>query len=269
MRAFFRFLRAWLILLSLLAIIAAIFFLFPFRDDLGLHSAPHVARVEVLIDLWNARRRLIHVCDYHLVPPELHEGPEPYRQHVADVQAVQLEQRDLLRRLVAGLRLKAVYLEGLTAETVGPYRDKVAGLKAMQAREIPDLLRQLDEAKTLKAEGARKVEAELQSMLDEHLERVASVGAPGWLMMQGELAEVRPLDDEGPLSRGDPRKADAAAMKAHDDVIVKNALADREAIVVVVLGVGHDLTASVRAVDPNFGYIRLTTKKVAELVKSP
>jgi hypothetical protein len=64
----------------------------------------------------------------------------------------------------------------------------------------------------------------------------------------------------------DPRKADAATMKARDDAIVRNALKGGELVVVVVLGAGHDLTASVRAADPNCGYIRVATQKVAELV---
>jgi hypothetical protein len=37
-------------------------------------------------------------------------------------------------------------------------------------------------------------------------------------------------------------------------------------VVVIVLGGGHDLAESVRAADPNCGYIRLTTKKVRELM---
>jgi hypothetical protein len=35
--------------------------------------------------------------------------------------------------------------------------------------------------------------------------------------------------------------------------------------VVVVLGAGHDLKESIRAADPQCGYVRVVTKKVAEL----
>jgi hypothetical protein len=89
-----------------------------------LGTAPHVPRVEVPVNLWNAKRRIIHILDHHLVPRELNEGPEPYEQHVADAQAVLLEQRDLLWHLVTTLRLRAVYLERLTAETVPAYRER-------------------------------------------------------------------------------------------------------------------------------------------------
>jgi hypothetical protein len=34
----------------------------------------------------------------------------------------------------------------------------------------------------------------------------------------------------------------------------------------VALGAGHDLAKSVRAADPNCGYLRLTAMKVAELM---
>jgi hypothetical protein len=36
--------------------------------------------------------------------------------------------------------------------------------------------------------------------------------------------------------------------------------------VVIVLGAAHDLTESIRAADPNCGYIRVTTRKVAEFI---
>jgi hypothetical protein len=73
----------------------AVFALFTKLDYMGLSSAPHVVRVEVPINFWRVQRRIVHVLNYHRVPRELHEGPGPYEQHVADVRAVQLEQRDL------------------------------------------------------------------------------------------------------------------------------------------------------------------------------
>jgi hypothetical protein len=44
---------------------------------------------------------------------------------------------------------------------------------------------------------------------------------------------------------------------------VRNALAGGEPVVIVVLGGGHDLAARGRAADPNCGYIRVATVKVA------
>ena len=127
---------------------------------------------------------------------------------------------------MTGLRLKAVYFEGLTAETVPAYREKAAVLKENQVKEIPVLLKHLDVAFRLKAEGARAMEKEIQEILDAHLERVASLGAPGWLLMTGDLAEVRPLDDTGSLAAAEPRKADAATMKAREDAMDRPALQD-------------------------------------------
>jgi hypothetical protein len=49
----------------------------------------------------------------------------------------------------------------------------------------------------------------------------------------------------------DPGKADAATLKARDDAIVRNALKGGEPVVVIVLGVSHNQTESVRAVDSN------------------
>jgi hypothetical protein len=192
-----------------------------------LFRAPHVVRVEAPVRPWRTDRRIIHILDYHWTPRELHEGPEPYERHLADVAAVQAEQMPLLRHLTGRYGLKAVYLEGLTADTVGAYREKVA---------------------------ARKAAAE---------EEAVSVGAPGRLLLAGDLDEVRPLDDAEALAAADPRKADAATMKAREDAIVRKALAGGEPVVIVVLGGGHDLTESVCAADPNCGYIRVATIKVA------
>jgi hypothetical protein len=99
-----------------------------------------------------------------------------------------------------------------------------------------------------------------------HRGQLLSVGAPGRLLLAGHLDEVRRLDDAEALAAADPRKADAATMKARDDAILRNALAGGEPVVVVVLGVGHDLAASVRAADPHCGYVRVATVKVAGLM---
>jgi hypothetical protein len=108
-------------------------------------------------------------------------------------------------------------------------------LKEIQVKEIPVLLNQLDVALRLKEEEARAVEEVIRDMVDAHLERVASLGAPGWLLMTGELAEVRTLDDSGTPAASDLRKADAATLKAREDAIVRKALAAGEPIVVLIL----------------------------------
>jgi hypothetical protein len=50
------------------------------------------------------------------------------------------------------------------------------------------------------------------------------------------------------------------------DAIRRNALAGGEPVVVIVLGVDHDLTENVRAADLHCGYVRVTTGKVAGLL---
>jgi hypothetical protein len=55
-------------------------------------------------------------------------------------------------------------------------------------------------------------------------------------------------------------------MKARDDAIVRNALKGAEPIVVIVLGASHDLTERDLTADLSCGYIRLTTRKVAEFL---
>jgi len=55
-------------------------------------------------------------------------------------------------------------------------------------------------------------------------------------------------------------------MRAREDAMVRNALVGDEPVVVIVLGVGHDLAESVRAAEPSCGYIRVTTRKVTEMI---
>jgi hypothetical protein len=158
-----------------------------------------------------------------------------------------------------------VYLEGLTAETAAAYRERVAWLRQTDRQTIPALYAQLLQEHARKSPAVGRVRDAYYGMQAAHREKLPSVGAPGRLLLAGGLDEVQPLDDPEALAAADPRKADAATLKARDDAIVRNALAGGEPVVVVVLGGGHDLAESVRAADPGCGYYRVTTIKIAEL----
>jgi hypothetical protein len=243
------------------------FDLWPESADVAeLRLAPHVMRVEAPVRPWRTNRRIIHVLDYHWVPRELHEGPEPYEQHLADVAAVQAEQVPLLRHLATRFELKAVYLEGVTAETAAAYRERLAWLRQTDRKTIPALYALLLKGHARKSPEVGRVRDAYYGMQAAHREKLPGVGAPCRLLLAGGLEEVRPLDDAETLAAADPRKADAATLKAREDAIVKNALAGGDPVVVIVLGGGHDPAESVRAADPHCGYVRVTTGKVAELM---
>jgi hypothetical protein len=229
--------------------------------DMGLHHAPHVLRADVR--LRPRQRLLVHVLDWHLVPRDA--IPEPYAQHLADVDAVQAEQRDLLRCLASALGLKAVYAEGVTTENEAAFREQVGMLRAMERQEIPILRKQLLDVDALKWPAASRVRQDITDLLEGHLLRLREVGAPGQLLIAGDLAEVLPLDDSHLLAEADPREAGRTALEARDRAIVRNALRRGEPVVIVVLGAGHDLTPWVRQQDPNCGYVRITTREVAWL----
>jgi hypothetical protein len=161
-------------------------------DVAALRRAPHVARVAAPVRPQEARRRLVHVLDYHWVPRELQEGPEPYARHLADVAAVQEEVTPLLRHLAARFGLKAVYLEGMTADTAAAYRERVAWLRQTERETLPALnaqLRAADARHDPEVWRLRQANYELRYL---HREQLPSVGAPGRLLLAGGLDDVGP-----------------------------------------------------------------------------
>jgi hypothetical protein len=99
------------------------------------------------------------------------------------------------------------------------------------------------------------------------------LGAAVRLMVAGELAEVLPLDDARLLDAAKPAQVDGRLVfdkdkvKEREDVMVKNALAN-DAAAVIILGGSHDLTGSVQRIGPPWTeYVRVTVKAYQELDK--
>jgi hypothetical protein len=132
--------------------------------------------------------------------------PEPYAQHLADVDAVQAEQCDLLRSLVRAFGLKVVYAEGVTAENEEAFQQQIGMLREMERDEIQVLRKQLLDVDALKWPAGRQVKQDITDLLEGHLLRLREVGVAGQLLMADDLITVRPLDDSSLLDRADPRK---------------------------------------------------------------
>jgi hypothetical protein len=236
----------------------------------ALRRAPGVVRVEEPLISPNPSRHVVHLLDYRLVPREVY-GPDGYGEHLRRVEAVQEEHMALLRWLAANRGVSEAFVEGLTEENLPAYFEKARAVDEVAAAEIPRLMEQLADARERGAGHARAVENQLDALWADYRERLLSLGSAGRLCLAGKL-DVRPLDDEALLQRARPRLAggrvflDPAAAKARADAMARLALRGEGPVLVVVLGAGIDLAESIEGQDPRCGYVRVTTRKVAEWV---
>jgi hypothetical protein len=264
-------------------------------DDLGIQVAgilrqlPGVVQVTVAVSADEPTCRIVHLRDWHFVPKDLHaidlknandreltaeEIDQLHQELLLEIEAVQHEQMALLRCLIKHHGLKRLYCEGLTAKDLPNYKEKVAVLRDMEKIQISQLRAQLadvrellkrSEPKSDRSDKAEKIEAEIRDMIDQHQLRLLELGAPGRLLVTGEIEEVLPLDDGDLLDRAKPVtpdgkiKLDAGKLKAREDAQVK-AVLDKRAFGLIVLGGAHDLSDSVRRLgQERCEYIRVTT----------
>jgi hypothetical protein len=104
-------------------------------------------------------------------------------------------------------------------------------------------------------------------MLDQHRVRLLELGAPGRLLIAGEIDDVLPLDDAGLLDRGKPVtpegkvRLDPDKLKARHGAQVKAVLA-KGGFGLIVLGGAHDLSDAVQRLGRGqCDYIRVTTRR--------
>jgi hypothetical protein len=118
-------------------------------DDLStsvpdlLRQLPGMVQVEIAVRADKPTHRIIQLRDWHFVPKDLYAidmrnalGRELSEQEIdqlnqellLEVEAVQLEQMALLRCLIKHHGLRRVYSEGLTANDLPNYRERIAGL---------------------------------------------------------------------------------------------------------------------------------------------
>ena len=197
-----------------------------------------------------------------------------------EVEAVQLEQMALLRCLIKHHGLKRLYCEGLTAKDLPNYKEKIAVLREMEQTQISELRKQLAEVREMlkgidpnseRHGKVKKIEAEVCDLIDQHRLRLLELGAPGRLLIAGEIDDVLPLDDADLLDRAKPVtpegkiRLDKEKVKARKDAQVK-AVMDKGGFGLIVLGGAHDLSDSVRRLGQGrCEYIRVTTKRFKKI----
>jgi hypothetical protein len=274
-------------------------------DDLGISAVdllrhlPGVVQVEITVIANHPTHRLIHLRNWHFVPKYLYaidlksahgrelsdqEIDDLYQELLLEVEAVQLEQMALLRCLIKYHGLKRIYCEGLTAKDVANYQDRIAVLQDMEKNQITELRKQLAEVRDLvkgmeetgrteteRYDKAKEMVAEITGMLDQHNVHLLELGAPGRLLIAGEIEAVLPLDDADlleqarPIAPGGKTKFDPAKLKARRDGQVKAVLANG-VFGLIVLGGSHVLSDSVRRLGKGrCEYLRVTTRQFKKL----
>jgi len=270
-------------------------------DDLNipateiLRPLPGVVQVEVCLKAEKPTSRIIHLRDWHFVPKELYaldmkqahgrelttdEIDRLHQELLLEVELIQLEQMAVLRCLIKYHGLKKVFSEGFSPGELDTYKEKIAVLRAMEKEQIPQIRKQLDDVRKL-MEGASKsgkekaeaIEAELVTLLDQHKERLLEMGAPGRLLIAGELEDVLPLEDAAALEQAKPitpngkMKHDPQKIEARHDAQVR-AVMKAGPVAVIVLGGSHDLTGSIQRLGGgNCEYLRVTTKGFKEIAE--
>ncbi|MBY0514855.1 MAG: hypothetical protein K2P78_13190 [Gemmataceae bacterium] len=256
-----------------------------------------MVRAEVGVRAEQPTCRIVHLRDWHFVPKDLYaldmktatgreltgdEIDRLHRQLLVDVDAVQSEQMALLRCLIKHHGLKRLYCEGLTARDVPNYKEKIAVLREMDRTQISELRKQLAEVRELlndigpNSEGhgaVKKIEAEVCGLIDDFRLQLLELGAPGRLLIAGEIDDVLPLDDADLLDRAKPVtpegkvRIDMEKVKARNDAQVK-AVMEKGGVGLIVLGGAHDLSDSVRRLGQGrCEYVRVTTKQFQKIAE--
>lgn len=193
-------------------------------------------------------QKIIHIADWHYVTRDDfaadlkaqgdisdEEIDRQYAEFLDSVESVQNEQATILRGLIREHGVKAVFMEGVTDENVATVRQVAEELPEL---DLPELHRQMVESEDF-AERAL-----LLVTIDGHRAKLLQLGAVGRLIRTGELEDVLPLEDHATWAAADPTKIGfefgGTANAAREREMARRLKAGG-AVVVVILGGGHDL----------------------------
>jgi hypothetical protein len=223
-------------------------------DD--LRALPEVTSVQVSGPS-GAPKTLIHVRDYHYIPKGLYAkdsgSDRGYEDFLKRVDQIQRQQLAVLRHLIKGRGVNAVFAERLTPESAGLFQQRVQTFQKLNAV--------LAEARKLQSPKARQLVLETQELIDDGHEDLLDLGAPGRLLIDGDQVEVLPLDDEKALNEAKPKQVggkftfDPEKVRVREEAMVRNAFT-RGPVAVVILGGAHDLTQKLA----DCRYARVTVK---------
>jgi len=201
-----------------------------------------------------------------------------YAAFLSDVEAVQAEQKAVLRCLIEHHGLHSVFQEGLSQPDMPVYRVKLRVLRGLEGDmaglrdEHAEVARALSGMKAASQEGTAdyrelaKVEREIEDVLQAYRLDLLRIGAAGQLHVSGVLHEVLPLDDAGLLDEADPVTEagrvdlNPAAIEARQDAQVRTLL-EAGPFAFVILGGAHDLEDNIAGQSDGCEYVVVTTRE--------
>ncbi|KAA0139151.1 hypothetical protein FYZ48_10935 [Gimesia chilikensis] len=205
---------------------------------------------------------IIHLLNWHFVSKEdfaadlsdssddeLSEAEieKRYLEFLKDVEAIQKEQKQILRYLIMQHKVQSVYMEGVTEKNLSAFNSFI---KTLREFEIP--------------EGDDAFDLFLK---EQYRRDLMQMGAAAQLLISNELNSVLPLEKaeafkaSNPISKDGKIRFDEKAEEKREDEMLK-ILMKGQGIKVIVLGGGHDLTDNLkrRKMDEVL-YVRVRTKQ--------
>jgi len=218
----------------------------PQSADLAVsfRKLPVVKSIEIQPTKTQARKRIIHILDWHYVDEasfvadikdadeDLSEDEikEAVEQHRKTVNKVQKQEKKVILFLAAEFGIKQVFHEGFTLEELDGYKKRIKLLKDF---EPP------------KGNGGFDL-----FMRHEYQTDLLLIGAPGQLLIEEKIEAVLPAEEAEAYEAANPIKDgkfvfDEKANEARENSIVKRVLAGTARTQLLVLGGSHDLSDNV------------------------
>lgn len=244
---------------------------FAFCDDSNLISQlrkiPSVHSATSTPTKSNPKQIIIHLLNWHFVSKEdfaadlsassdgklsEEEIDKRYLEFLNDVEAIQKEQKQILRYLIKHHEVRSVYMEGLTNKNLSAFNSFI---KTLQEFEVPE------------GDGAFGL-----FLKEQYRRDCLQMGAAAQLLISNELNSVLPLENAeafeaaNPIGKDGKFHFDEKAEEKREDEMVK-ILMRGQGIKVIVLGGGHDLTDNLERMKVDAVlYIRVSGKQYQKVV---
>lgn len=246
---------------------------FVFCDDPDLLSQlrnlPSVHSVKTTPTKSKPKQIVIHLLNWHYVSKEdfaadisdLSDGKltedeidKRYFEFLNDVEAIQKEQKQILRYLIKHHKVRSVYIEGLTEKNLTAFNSFIKTLREFEVQE---------------GDGA------LDLFFKEQYRRdLMQMGAPAQLKIRGLLNSVLPLENADAFEAANPIGKDGKIRineeleEKREDEMIK-ILVKGQGIKVIVLGGGHTLNDNLNRMKlDSVLYVRVSSKRYEKVVNT-